>query len=168
MDEEVLLRAYRAGPHGRAIDVRLTFNALEPISISGREAGNKGYGGFSLRFGPREETVITTAQGVQSADSDHHRSPWADESGWFRGADAVSGIAIFQHPSNPGFPAAWTLRHYGFLGPAWPGLDVQALEPGAPLTLRFRIWVHEGDAVAGRVEEAYRAFAQAPVIQLER
>ena len=162
MHEEVWIRAYEAEAAGRALDVQLTFTALEPIELSGQENENKGYGGLVLRYAPREQTTITTAEGRQTEDSDHLHTPWADESGRFGGSEAMSGAAIFQHSENPDYPAAWTLRHYGFVGVAWPGTGSFRLEPGQPVTLRYRVWVHRGDAEAGRVAEAYEAFQQAP------
>lgn len=156
-DEWVWMRAFRAGQHGRAIDVRITLEAREPLEIAGRETDNKGYGGLSLRFAPREETQITSSEGRETEDSDHRRLPWADESGQF-GTDTYSGMAIFQHSTHPDFPAQWTLRHYGFLGVAWPGNERRTLQPGEPVTLRYRVWIHRGDAEEGRTADAYAAF----------
>ena len=166
LDEWVWVRAFRAGRRGRTIDVRITLEAREPLEIAGRETDNKGYGGFSLRFGPREATAITSSDGPETEDSDHKRLPWADESGKFGGSDAYSGAAIFQHRSHPDFPAQWTLRHYGFLGVAWPGNDRVTLQPGVPVTLRYRIWIHQGNAEAGRVDEAYEMFKNPPVVRV--
>ena len=164
VDERVRIRAYEASEHGRAMDVRLTLEATDkPVQLLGQENENKGYGGLSFRLAPREGTVITTPEGVQPEDSDDRQVPWADESGRFGGSDPFGGVAIFQHETHPGFPAPWTLRHYGFLGVAWPGNQGVTLRPGEPVTLRYRIWVHRGDAEAGQVAEAYEAFAESPV-----
>lgn len=165
LDEWVWVRAFKSGTYGRALDIRLTLMAREPIDIAGRETDNKGYGGFSLRFAPREETVITSPNGWESEDSDHLSLPWADESGQFGANDEVSGMAIFQHDGHPDFPAKWTLRHYGFLGVAWPGVERRTLRPGEPVTLRYRVWVHEGDAQQGRVAAAYDVFADPPTFR---
>ena len=164
MDEWVWIRAFGANEYGRAIDVLLTLKALEPIELSGRK--EKGYSGFGLRYGPRRKTIITTPQGVEAADSDLKPFPWADETGDFRGSTALSGAAIFQHASNPRFPAGWCLRHYGFIGVSWPGVEIIHLVPGQSLTLRFRVWVHDGGAKEGKVQEAYDLFAQPPSLSV--
>jgi len=164
MDEWVWIRAFPANEYGRAIDVLLTLKALEPMELSGRK--EKGYSGFGVRYGPRKTTIITTPKGKEAADSDLKPLPWADESGDFGGAAGLSGAAIFQHAGNPRFPAGWCLRHYGFIGVSWPGVEVIHLEPGQTLTLRFRVWVHQGDAQEGKVQEAYELFAQPPVLSL--
>jgi len=151
VDERVRVRVFRASEKGRAIDVSLTLEAVkDPVTISGSPPV-KGYGGFSFRFAPREETVITMPDGREVEDSDLKRYSWADLSAKFGGRSNVSGVAIFDDPRNPGSPNGWTLRHYGFLGVAFPGLKLYTLKPGEPLTLRYRIWVHRGDAKEGEV-----------------
>jgi len=158
--ETVRLTVHRAEAAGRAADVELRLEALSgPVELLGAEG--KGYGGLGLRFAPREETVVTSAAGPQAKDSDRVPSPWADLSARFAGRKEPSGAAIFVHPANPGFPNGWTLRHYGFLGPCWPGLEPYVLEPGKPVTLKYRVWVHRGDAAAGKVAEAWEAYRAA-------
>ena len=156
-DEWVWVRTFAAGRLGRVVDITLTWKARERISIRGAET--KGYGGLCFRLGPRLETVITTPQGPLDADSDLRSFAWADQSGRFGGSTSFSGVAVFQHPKNLSFPAGWCLRHYGFLGVSWPGTGQFILEPNLPLTLRFRFWIHKGDASEGRVREAYQGFA---------
>jgi hypothetical protein len=156
MDEEVLFRIFRKTGTGRAIDIHLKWTAVEHIKISGQD--KKGYGGFNLRFGPRTNTKITTPAGSEESDSDLRMYAWSDFSAQFEGRDDFSGAAIFQHPYNPGFPAGWCLRFYGFLGVAWPGVEVIELNPGESLELRFRVWVHEGEAKQGMVLKAYDAY----------
>jgi hypothetical protein len=158
--ETVWVRVLRAAENGRAIDVMLTLDATkEPVTISGREPV-KGYGGFSFRFAPREETVLTTPAGKESKDSDLKGHAWADLSAKFAGRDTLSGVAIFDNARNLAFPNGWTLRHYGFLGVAWPGLKMYTLKPGEPLTLRYRVWIHSGGAGEGDVAPAYAAYAK--------
>lgn len=158
--ETVRIEARKAEPPGRAIDVDLTFEAADaPVELIGEIT--KGYGGLGLRFAPRQDTVITTPGGRRDKDSNLERFPWADLSARFAGREEPSGIAIFIHSANPGFPSGWTLRPYGFLGPCWPGLEPHTLRPGKPVTLKYRLWVHRGDAAAGKVAEAYQAYADA-------
>lgn len=169
MDEWVWVRVFPASKQGRAIDLRLTWRALEPIQILGQV--DSGYGGLALRLTGRKETRLVTSTGPQTKDSDLQPMAWADESGKFGGHNEHSGVAIFQHPGNPNFPAGWTLRradNYGFLGVAWPGLTPVVLEPNQTITLRYRLWVHRGDAQVGRVADAFAAFSEPPSLRLER
>ncbi|MBM3476824.1 MAG: hypothetical protein FJX75_26425 [Armatimonadetes bacterium] len=156
--EEVWFRVWRATEIGRAIDVHLTFTATNsPITLLG--AAGKGYGGLCLRFKTVPGKTVTKPDGQTVTSSNEEKLPWADLSAEFGGPGKVSGAAVFIDASNPGFPNGWCLRDYGFLGVDWPGLEPVTLEPGRPVTLKYRVWVHRGDVKAGRVAEAYQSFA---------
>ena len=163
MDEWVSIRAFRRTDKGRAIDIRLTWKAVVPIEIEGQTT--KGYGGLNFRFAPREHTQLFSIEGKEP-DSDLKNLPWADLSAEFANSGALSGAAIFQHSGNPDFPAGWCLRHYGFLGIAWPGVQRIRLQPGESISLKARIWIHEGDATAGKCAEAYEVFQDPPKLTL--
>jgi hypothetical protein len=161
--EQVLLTVFRAAAGGRAVDVLLIFEATDkPVRLTGELPDKKGCGGLSLRFAPRQDTVITTSGGLQEKDSNLVPFPWADLSARFGSSGAFSGAAIFVGSQNPGFPNGWTLRNYGFLGVAWPGMQPVTLEPGKPITLRYRLWLHAGNAEAGCVAAEYDAFITPP------
>ena len=159
--EMVWIKAFQQTNNSRAIDLSLTLEAKVPITLQGQV--NKGYGGLCLRLAPREEPAILSPRGWEP-DSDIEPLAWADQSGLFTLKQQMAGIAIFQHSDNPDFPAGWTLRHYGFLGVAWPGIDQVTLEPGSPVHMRFRIWVHDGDAASANVSDAYQYFLSPPEI----
>ena len=164
VNEKLMLTVFRAGKIGRVVDVDLHLEATNnPITIAGQ--GDRGYGGFNFRPAGRREEVITTMAGVQQ-DSDLVPSPWGDFSGRFGDGERLSGLAIFQHSENPRFPSGWCLRHYGFLGVDFPGTEPFELRPGEPLRLRYRVWVHRGDAEDGKVREMYEAFLHPPCAEL--
>lgn len=166
--EQVEFRVYRASGTARALDVTLTFEPLDqPIAITGELPSKKGYGGLCLRFAPRQETVIVTSGGTQARDSDLVPFPWADLTGKFGSSGRTSGAAIFVDDRNIGFPNGWTLRSYGFLGVAWPGMQPYTLQPGRPLVLRYRLWLHAGDAAGAAVAEQYAAWSKPPAVGIE-
>jgi Methane oxygenase PmoA len=78
-------------------------------------------------------------------------------------------IAIFDHPSNVGYPTYWHARGYGLFA-ANPlgqkdlsgGKDVldYALEAGQTVTFRHRIVITSGRSTAGDVEAAWKQWAQ--------
>jgi len=170
LDETVEVCAWRAGSDGRAIDVFLTFAAGEaPVTLGGQLEADKGYGGFNVRFAGRRDTVIVGPDGRQPANVNRTKMAWSDLSGRFvPGSERVSGLAIFDSPGNPGFPSGWSNRSYGYLNPAWPGLDTYQIKSGVPLRLRYRVWIHRGDAAAGKVPEAQQVFADPPVAHIVR
>ena len=83
---------------------------------------------------------------------------WADLTSCFSNDERRSGAALFLPASHPGLPVGWTLRHYGLLNPAWPGVTPVVLNPQEPLVLRYRLWIHRGDVTAGGVQQAYEAY----------
>jgi hypothetical protein len=167
MQEYVWIRAFRQMGPGRVLDVRITLQALEPLELVGEK--DKGYGGFSLRLPARQGTAVVTPEGLEQEDSNMKKVSWADLSALFAGKSERTGIAIFQHPSHPGHPAGWTLRvkdQYGFLGVAWPGWERVKLEPGKPVTVIYRVWIHDGGILEGKVKEQFAGFSDPPKIRL--
>lgn len=163
--ETAWLTIFRSDAFGRLVDFDLKFEAVDvPVTIGGRE--KKGYGGFTLRFGPREDTTLTTSSGDLGRDADHDRFHWADLSARLRGAQNASGATVFDHPENPGFPNTWCLRRYGIVSPTFPGEGKHEIKPGEPLRLRYRIWIHRGGADRTKIEAAYRAYTDPPKVRL--
>lgn len=131
-----------SGPR-RELEFNLRFEALgTPVELRGEPTENKGYGGFCVRFAPRQQTTITTDKGREAKDTNMAPHPWAQLSGVFEGGPA--GLRIDIDPSTPGYPDGWCLRHYGFLGVNFPGLEKYTLEPGKPLGMKFKVTVFSG------------------------
>ncbi len=149
--------------HGRAIDVTFTLENLseEVLTLRGATTSNKGYGGFCLRPpAPRKPFTFTAANGVEPKDVLRLESPWADIS--FKpeeGSKDEAGVAIFQHPANPGYPhPGWIFRGYAFLGASWPHTEPTVMEPGDSFELRYRLLVHRRNAQQAEVSEAFAAY----------
>lgn len=137
--ERVAITAHRAQGNSRRMEFSLVFDALEPIQITGEPDQQKGYGGFSIRFGPRRQTLLRTDTGTEKEDSNMARHAWAELEGDFAGRRAAVRIEI--DPGHPGYPNGWCLRHYGFLGVNYPGLETLTLNPGRPLGLSYHVVV---------------------------
>jgi hypothetical protein len=163
MDEQVLIETHAASSNSRAIDIQLTWAPTDsPLTLAGAEG--KGYGGFTMRFGPRTKTMITAVDGLAKEDLLMAKLPWADFAGDFRkGSDDLSGAAIFVHPSHPDFPPMWMTRHYGLLAVGWPGVTAQTLAPGKPVTCRYRLWIHRGVRDAAEIQTAYDQYRAVPL-----
>ncbi|MFA6563998.1 MAG: DUF6807 family protein [Verrucomicrobiia bacterium] len=154
--ETVEARVHRRSDTGRALDVTVTLEAeKEPVNMRGRHDGNKGYGGFTLRVAPRRDASVSLPTGRIEKDAVQVKALWADYSAKFGTGEAVSGVAIFDHPKNPTHPTTWMTRYYGVLNPTWPALQTAKLEPGRPVTLRYRLWIHRGDCTVGKVAQTH-------------
>jgi hypothetical protein len=128
----------------RTLDVQLTWEAINaPVTLQGSAESGKSYGGFSARFAERKETVVRADGDVLTKDEDRNPRKWAELEGVYGGKRVV--LRITPDEKNPGAPHQWCLRAYGFVGASFPGrnetVDRYTLQPGKPLTLKFRVRV---------------------------
>jgi len=151
--EILTLRIYPAHETGRVVDIELMIEAVGgDLELQGTPAQNKGYGGLSFRGAPVfKGAVMTTDQGTLKKDTTHQPFHWADLS------TEKTGVAVFVSPDHPDFPPNWLIRnsYAGILNVSWPGLRAVVLQPGDPVFLRYRIYIHKGDVKEGRVKKAY-------------
>ncbi|MEW5899934.1 MAG: DUF6807 family protein [Acidobacteriota bacterium] len=154
--EIVTLRIHPADQLGRAIDFELSVEAVgRPLELQGTQDQKKGYGGLCFRGAPMfTGAALTTDEAPLKEDVIHTPSRWADIS------TQELGVSIFVSPGHPDFPTKWMIRnsYAGLINVSWPGLSAVVLKPGEPVILRYRIYVHRGDASAGGVTAAYRRF----------
>jgi hypothetical protein len=95
------------------------------------------------------------------------RGPWTMLTGKI-GSEAVT-LAMFDHPSNPGFPTTWHARGYGLFAannfgrqafdPKQPESTV-TINPGESLTFRHRLLILNGTATPDRMNAEHRKFAE--------
>ncbi|HRK35489.1 MAG TPA: PmoA family protein [Candidatus Hydrogenedentes bacterium] len=168
IEERVEIVVLPARNGQRAIDFKLAFaNTADaevtfqgsPASAGSAGPGAKGYGGICFRpDATRKPFAFTGIEGHIAEDRMACETPWVDVS-WT--SDSTQGVAILQHPENPGFPhPGWMIRHYGFLGASWPHTSAHTLKPGESFTLRYRLLLHEGDAESAGIAAAARSFAK--------
>lgn len=160
MSEQVTLTVHPAEGESRAIDISLVLTAeAEPVSLTGAEG--KSYGGLTLRFAPRTNTVITTPLGNGDKDLPMTRLAWADLTAQYPGVPQPSGAAILVSPKHPDFPPMWLTRHYGVLCLGWPGTDGKSLEPTRSTRLEYRLWIHRGTVDLERMKAVYADYEKA-------
>ena len=154
-------------PDGDRPGIRIT--TAEGLMEDDALVVESGWADYSALFRAEPEEVLSApsgegGSGAEGDDSDAEGdASGSDETGQERAEEsgAYSGIAIFQHPSNPGFPhPGWILRYYGFIGASWPQYERLELAPGEGFSLAYRVYIHRGDAEAGEVEERYNAFLE--------
>ena len=161
MTERVWLRVYHAVGDARAVDIDLTLIPTDkPVTLWG--AAGKSYGGLTMRFAPPSRrdpaTVITTPSGVTPTDLSTTILRWADYTSKLSGHDKPSGAAVFIGRDHPDYPPEWLLRHYGPLCVGWPGVHRETLEPGKPVRMSYRIWIHKDAVGTSELSRAYSAF----------
>jgi len=142
--ERVRMEAKPAQGKQRTIDFTIDLEAIgQPVTLKGAPDQNKGYGGFSARFAPRTGTRILTPEGEVTKDEDHNPHKWVAYEAVYNGKKA--GLRIEIDDRKAAAPNEWCLRLYGFAGVNYPGTKAHVLEPGKPLTLRYRVVLYDLD-----------------------
>jgi hypothetical protein len=139
----------------RKIDFTIELNALiDKLEIGGSD-DPKGYGGFCLRLDIPENMVFTSETGtVRPQELQISAGPWMDFSGSFGKDQEISGVAILCHPDNPLFPSPWILRQKSSMQNAvFPGRERIKLFMNKPVTLKYRLVIHNGAAQTVNLNE---------------
>jgi len=143
----------------RIIDFQVTLEPLTDIRI---EKTNHSF--FSGRMVPelsvQEGGTLVNAEGQLSEKGTFGQpSPWCDYSGTREGI--TEGMAIFQNPKNRWYPSKWFTRDYGFFSPTpmyWPQGQATEMPKGQPLTLRYRVVVHGGNAEDAQIDKLFAEY----------
>jgi hypothetical protein len=175
----VRFRAY--GDGSRGVDITSEFNAAGgPVkfgdtkeaglcsvrvvkSISDNPVLTLSTGATSKQNADKAKKVATDEPNVWGKEAD-----WCDISGQINGK--TYGVAVLDHPSNP-LAAKWHARRYGLVGANNIGAsefnrkDPHAytpfsIEPGKPVTFKYRVVVHPGGAQEAKIAEKYNEFAK--------
>jgi len=142
------------------IDVVIKMEILTDVTIQ-----KTNHSLFSLRMAAdlsvKNGGTMINAEGKKSEKETFGKnSPWMDYFG--KRGDAIEGIAIFQHPSNPWYPSQWFTRDYGFMSPTplnWPENGTETfLKKGTVLNLRYRVLVHSGDNNQAKIAEEFEKY----------
>jgi hypothetical protein len=144
----------------RQIDAKIEMEMLTDVTIK-----KTNHSLFSLRMAADLSVLnggtLINAEGLKSEKPTFgQRSPWMDFYG--KRGNAIEGIALLQHPSNPWYPSPWFTRDYGFMSPTpmyWPENDKDTfMKKGTILTLRYRVLVHSGDHKEAKIAEAFERY----------
>jgi hypothetical protein len=163
--ESTLIRAWRAGPTGRFIDLAFQFTALrDDVALARR--GMAAYGGLNIRLAPVQDQEIvfhTDPAGTQS------RGAWAQLSGVFPGGKKA-GLAVFQAPTNRDYPGDWIkYPEINWLQPTFPASGTRyVLKMGQPLVLRFRLWICPDKAGETKLADGWTGYASLPLATISR
>ncbi len=114
------------------------------------------YGGLAFRPADHKERRLERAQGGENR-------PWQDLSGVFALADggaAAAGVAIFDHPQNPGYPTRWRVDDQGLINPAITAAAPLTLPSGKETVFRYRLVIHLGHGDAKFLDEERRIWTQ--------
>ncbi|MGL4401730.1 MAG: PmoA family protein [Luteolibacter sp.] len=150
-------------PGLRQIDFDITLEALEDVVIK-----KTNHSLLSVRMDPDLTPVFGGT--MINADGDlGEKGTFGKPSPWLacfgaRDGKTTEGLAILQHPQNPGYPAPWFTREYGFLSPTpmfWPanGKDTRMVK-GEKLRLCYRVMVFSGTPESSGISRISKEFSE--------
>ena len=139
------------------LDFDLSFRAPQTV-----EFGVTRFGFLAFRVAQRMAPydgggVIFNSSGQINDRACLRRARWCNFSGPVA-PDRWEGIALIDHPENPGFPSPFQCRNDGWLGSAFSGHQSFTLEAGAVLRVRHRLWIHRGRGDAAQIEAVAQAY----------
>lgn len=154
--EQVQLVIHPQSGLTRYIDVGITIQAVGgPLTLQGTHEGRKGYGGFCWRAAPAlGNAIITTESGISKDDLVNQDHWWVDLS------TSRTGMAILPGGQYPELPPKWMARksYAGFVNVSWPGLEPVTLEEDQSVSLRQRLYLHDGRLNSEEIDKAARSY----------
>jgi len=115
------------------------------------------YGGLAFRPADHNDRRHERAAGGENR-------AWQDVSGLFADAGGgvrAAGVAILDHPKNPGFPNRWRVDDQGLINPAITAAGPLTLPAGEEAVFRYRLVIHLGHGDAEVLDEEHRIWTQA-------
>lgn len=165
---EQRLTTFYADANLRTIDFDITLTAVQKVTF-----GDEKDGVFGLRLRPVLQEDKGTGH-ISNADGGMgEKAVWGKPSNWCDYSGDINGekvgLAILDHPANPGHPVRWHVRAYGlfaanpFGNATFTGDKSQAketvLEPGKSLRYRYRLIIHPGDAKSADIAGLWRKYS---------
>jgi hypothetical protein len=112
--------------------------------------------------------------GVNEAETWGKAAHWCDYSGIVEGQKV--GVAVMDHPESFRYPTYWHVRDYGLmaanpfaLGDYTGGVKdgSHLLKSGETMRFRYRVVLHQGDALAADIRNQYLNFVAPPRVEVE-
>lgn len=172
LEERRTMTFYNLPAEWRCFDLDVT---LQPSGGDVRFGDTKEGGLCAVRLATSMDAKLdgrieNSYGGLQEHETWGKPAHWCDYSGPVHGD--IVGLAIFDHPTSFRHPTYWHVRDYGlmtanpfglshyFEDPARDGSYV--LPAGETMSLRYRLYLHLGDAAAGAVAEKYHDYVNPP------
>lgn len=175
-------RFYRGDDDSRMIDVRnaFRFDDGDVIFADTKEAGilsvrvATSMDEITLDKKPGQGRIVNSRGGVgggaEPGNCWGRPAEWCDYVGPVDGQ--IVGIAVFDHPNNPGHPPRWHVRDYGLYSansfglkdfPDGKGKDGSHLfKKGQTARFDYRILIHKSDTKTAKVAEQYKLYTEPP------
>ena len=141
---------------GFLLDLEWKGVAKENISV-----GKFYVGGLFLRMPWRKDTggTVVNSNGQRNSDAELQRANWNDVGVPIDGRSDEGHIAIFEHPSNTGFPNPWRVDNELGVGPSRQISGDWNISKGESETIRYRLIVYTGDFNHETIARLWKEYA---------
>lgn len=162
LKEERTFRVTKQKAGAYYLDLTMLFRVGDKGAVT---FGKTPYGLLGVRVSPTVSVTfgggkIINAEGDENEAGVHWKaSRWADYSGPVA-PEVINGAAFFDHPDNPGFPATYHVRDEGWMSASFTYDAPYVLEPGASVTLRYRIYVHGSEETPETLDGHWKQFSE--------
>ncbi|MFK7767521.1 MAG: PVC-type heme-binding CxxCH protein [Mariniblastus sp.] len=131
-----------------------------PVTI-----GKYDYGGLFLRMPWTKKTKGKVVNSARQSDqrAEGQRAVWLDVGMEIDGRDDQAHIAIFDHPSNEGFPMPWRVDGQMGVGPVRARMGDWTIEKDKPVTVRHQLHVYSGELNDVELTEKWSTFSGKPM-----
>ncbi|HZU27774.1 MAG TPA: PmoA family protein [Bryobacteraceae bacterium] len=156
---------FYSDPRLRTIDVDIVLTAAVDTTFYDDKDGAFAFRMADALNEDHTGTLVNAEGAEHEKNTWGHRSPWMDYYGTI--GSKKLGVAIFDHPSNPGYPNRWHCRGYGLFSmnpfaqhafdPALPEKHTP-LAKGASMHYLWRVVIHPGDVHTADIAGLYRAW----------
>ncbi|OME83929.1 hypothetical protein BK120_12470 [Paenibacillus sp. FSL A5-0031] len=168
------VRIYNLPPESRYMDLTTQLYAVNgDVRFGDTKEGGFPFIRVNEQISGHHRGGLTSAEGKKGeADIFGSVTEWVDYSGELflsmqRDGDEVvkqyteAGIAVFSHPENETFASQWFVRDYGPFTPAnFHFCGGKLLPGGDAITMKHRIYIHEGNTEKGGVKDRYSEYAE--------
>ncbi len=160
LDERRKLTLHALDNNERYLDIELQFVPSTDAVVLGKTP----FGFLGVRVAKTMSTndgggTIRNSEGlVNESEVLWKRARWVDYTGPVK-PGVTNGIAIFDHPDNPGFPTHYHVRGDGWMGASLTYEGAMELAEGETLKLCYRLFAHGPDASPDRIDAHWKRFA---------
>jgi len=168
--EDVRTLKFGSGPgKSRWIDFSITIKATDgDVTFGDTKEGSFAVRvADSMRVDAKQGGKITSSDGLSDGQAWGRPAAWVDYTGPVDGE--ITGIAIMSHPQSFRAKPIWHVRTYGLFATNpfgkkdFPNADEieqgpVTIKKGESLTLRYRVWLHEGATNKDAIEKVFREF----------
>ena len=121
------------------------------------------YGGLFVRmpFRADREARVISATGLQDDATEQQAAAWVDVRMPVDGGGVWGGMAILDHPQNPGHPTHWRVDGQRGINPAPCIPGPIELAAGEGISYRYRLILHDGSLGPERIQDMWNAYGEA-------